>query len=162
MPDEIKSAQKRSKTELNFGFKTELNFGFKKRSKPELNFGFKNGPNLGPPRKSARELPRIAFTETMGGGTAGEAAASTPPSGPPELPAVLSFQEVQEVRPPLRIHPTSHLHAHARHNRRSWSSAPDFRGYVGWSSAPPHTSSYLRVYPQRVCRLELCSPAYLT
>ena len=85
----------------------------KKRSKSELNFGFKNGPNLGQPFKSARELS-FALTEIMGGGAAGEARATTPPSGPPELPAILSFQEQQEVCPPFRIHPNFHYHAHTR------------------------------------------------
>ena len=85
----------------------------KKRSKSELNFGFKNGPNLGQPFKSARELS-FALTEIMGGGVAGESRSSTPESGPPTLPPILSFQEQQEVCPPLCIHPNFHHHAHAR------------------------------------------------
>ena len=40
--------------------------------------------------------------------------------------------------------PHSHHHTHVRRSRRSWSSAPDFRGYVGWSFAPPSTS-HLRI-----------------
>ena len=43
----------------------------------------------------------------MGGGVAGESRSSTPESGPPTLPPILTFQEQQEVCPPLCIHPTS-------------------------------------------------------
>ena len=54
-------------------------------------------------RKLAREL-HFALTE-MSDDTADDRP-PTPPSGPPELQLILSFQEQQEVHPPSPPHPT--------------------------------------------------------
>ena len=74
----------------------------------------------------------------MSGSAAGD---NTPPSGPPDLPAVLSFQEQQEVCPPLPMYPTFPP-PHAR-------------------ATKPEILELCSRFP-RVCRLELCSPVYLT
>ena len=73
----------------------------------------------------------------MSGSAAGD---NTPPSGPPDLPAVLSFQEQQEVCPPLPMYPTFPP-PHAR-------------------ATKPEILELCSRFP-RVCRLELCSPVYL-
>ena len=90
----------------------------------------------------AREL-YFAQTEMGGGEMATDDRSPTPPSGPPDLPplpVVLTLAEQQEVSTPLLMHPTFPTH-------RTRATEP---GVLELCSRFP-----------RVCRLELCSPAYL-